>query len=209
MRLVTDNAEEEERPKDETSRRLFFAVNLPKAVTTRLDNMVASFGVPSGQVRWVKSENMHITLKFLGDVDNAMLPDLCAAAKRAVKGFSPIRLSVEGMGVFPNHERPRVIWFGVGGETAGLKKLEESFSAEISPLGFPPDERSFTAHLTIGRVKNDAARGKLARLVRQYHKFYIGEALVGDVSLYESRLNPKGSIHTVVETFPLESPGGT
>jgi len=185
------------------TKRLFFAVNLPHAVTSRLDNLSATFGVPAGHVRWVRGENMHITLKFLGDVEDSAIPKLCDAARKAVDGFSPMRIAVEGMGVFPNHEKPKVVWFGVTGETEPMKKLESALSEELSKLGYPPDERSFTPHLTIGRVKNDIARGKLARLVRQYHKFYIGEAVVSEIALYESRLSPKGSIYSPVDTFHL------
>ncbi|MBI4667454.1 MAG: RNA 2',3'-cyclic phosphodiesterase [Nitrospinae bacterium] len=188
---------------DEQTRRIFFAIDLPDELTTRAENVISGFGVPSGQVRWARAGNMHITMRFLGDVSEKAIPGLCDAAGQIAATFRPFRITVEGLGVFPNQERPRVVWFGVGGDVENLKNIETALSARLEGMGFPPEERAFSAHLTIGRVKSDNARGKIARLVRQYRRYYIGDAPVTEIALYESKLNPQGSIYTKLGSFKL------
>ncbi len=184
-------------------KRLFFAVDLPEATLASAEDLVATFGIPSSHVRWVRIRNLHISLKFLGDVETGVIPELCQRARETVSAFGPMRLTIEGMGLFPNHTKPRVVWFGVGGDTREFARLESELAKNIESLGFPADERPFTAHLTIGRVKSDSARGELIRLVHKNHEVMIGDAPVDTVCLYESRLSPGGSIYTRVESFPL------
>ena len=187
----------------ERSRRLFFALDPPAALTRKIENLVKKFDTPPNFVRWVRAGNMHITLKFLGDVDESAIPAVVEAARRAVEPCPPLKLIVEGLGVFPNHEQPQVIWFGVSGDTEPLREMERSLSSSLTPLGFPPEDRPFAGHLTIGRVKSGNARGKIARLVRQYHRFYIGETVSAEVALYESRLGMEGAVYAKLDSFPL------
>ncbi|VAX15546.1 2'-5' RNA ligase [hydrothermal vent metagenome] len=185
-------------------RRLFFAIDLPLETIASAERLIESVSdIPITQVRWVHSVNLHITLKFLGDVENEKTFDICDIAKKVFTGFGPINLSVEGMGLFPNHDNPKVVWLGVHGNTEELAKMELNLSAGLEKLGYPPDQKKFTAHLTIGRVKNESARGKLVRLARKYHDTYIGDASADSVALYESKLNPGGAIYSVVDRFPL------
>jgi 2'-5' RNA ligase len=187
----------------ERLRRLFFALDPPAALTRKIENLVQKFDAPPNFVRWVRAGNMHITLKFLGEVDEASIPSIVEAARRAVTPFPAMKLIIEGLGVFPNHEQPQVVWFGLKGDTETLRKMESALSSSLAPLGFPPEDRPFAGHLTIGRVKSGNARGKIARLVRQYHRFYIGEAVSGEVVLYESRLSMEGAVYTKLDSFPL------
>jgi 2'-5' RNA ligase len=168
-----------------------------------MENLVQKFDTPPNFVRWVRAGNMHITLKFLGEVDEATIPSIAEAARRAVAPFPALKLSIEGLGVFPNHEHPQVVWFGVKGDTETLREMERALSLSLTALGFPPEDRPFVGHLTIGRVKSGNARGKIARLVRQYHRFYIGDTVANEVALYESRLTMEGAVYTKLESFPL------
>lgn len=193
--------EQDERP--ERSRRLFFAIDPPAELTRKMENLVSKFDTPPNLVRWVRAGNMHITLKFLGEVDETAIPSIVDAARRAVTPFSAMKLVIEGLGVFPNHEQPQVVWFGIKGDTEPLRQMERALSSGLTALGFPPEDRPFVGHLTIGRVKNATARGKIARLVRQYHRFYIGDMVAGEVALYESRLTMDGAVYMKLESFPL------
>ncbi len=184
-------------------KRLFFAVDLPDETLTRAGSLIDKFGISPAHVRFVHVNNLHISMKFLGDVEAQTIASLCEKAKEAVSGFGAIRLFIKGMGLFPNHTKPRVIWFGVGGETDKLARLESKLSKNIECLGFLADERPFTPHLTIGRVKSESARGELIRLVHNNRELKVGDALMDAVHLYESRLGPGGSVYTKVESFPL------
>ncbi|VAX15088.1 2'-5' RNA ligase [hydrothermal vent metagenome] len=184
-------------------KRLFFAVDLPDETLARAGSLIDKFGIPPAHVRFVHMENLHISIKFLGDVEVKTIASLCKIAKEAVLGFGAMLLTIEGMGLFPNHTKPRVVWFGVGGETDKLARLESKLAKNIECLGFPADERPFTPHLTIGRVKSESARGELIRLVHNNRELKVGDALMDAVHLYESRLGPGGSVYTKVESFPL------
>lgn len=185
-------------------KRLFFAVDLPEATMASAERLMETFAIPPGTVRWARPGNMHITIKFLGETEEEKIPAIREAASSALSSFAPARLTIEGMGIFPNHDKPRVVWFGVGGDTAALSVMEAELSKSLEGLGFLPDQRPFTAHLTIGRVKSDLARGPLIRLVRAHQKEFIGDAPLNEIVLYESSLNPAGAIYTVVERFPLQ-----
>lgn len=195
-----------ERP--ERSRRLFFAIDPPAELTLKMENLVQKFDTPPNFVRWVRAGNMHITLKFLGEVDEDSIPSIVEAAREAVTPFPAMKLVIEGLGVFPNHEHPQVVWFGIKGDTEPLRQMEHSLSSSLTALGFPPEDRPFVGHLTIGRVKSANARGKIARLVRQYHRFYIGDTVAGEVALYESRLTMEGAVYMKLESFPLTGKKG-
>lgn len=189
--------------KNDDIKRLFFAVDVPEPTRAAAERLLEKTDIPPEAVRWVRPGNMHLTLKFLGETPSGKIPAIIEAAGRALSPFGPLSLTIEGMGVFPNHDRPRTIWLGVGGQTGALAALEAALSKELEELGFAPDERPFTAHLTIGRVKSLAARGRIARLVRGMRGEFIGHAPVEEVTLYESRLAPAGALYTVVESFPL------
>ncbi len=198
-------------------KRLFFAVDLPGETLVRAGSLIDKFGISPAHVRFVHVNNLHISIKFLGDVGVKTIASLCEKAKEAVSGFGAIRLSIKGMGLFPNHTKPRIVWFGVGGETDKLARLESKLSKNIERLGFPADERPFTPHLTVGRVKSGSARGGLIRLVHNNRELKVGDAPVEVIHLYESRLGlyenrlglcenrlgPGGAVYTKVESFPL------
>ncbi len=190
-------------PGERKTKRLFFAIDLPQSTIASAERLMETFRISPAAVGWVRAGNLHVTLKFLGDVPESNISALCDAVRGAVSGFANFRLTIEGMGMFPNQTRPRVVWFGAGGDTASLSKLESLVTKKIQPLGYPADERPFTAHITIGRVKSQTARGELIRLVHSNQKIFVGEVPVDSLMLYESKLSPGGSIYSVIESFQL------
>ena len=197
---------ENDREKKET-RRLFFALEIPSETRKNAVSLVESFNIPQSQVRWVRGENLHITLKFLGDVADDQVPAISDAARGVAQKFEPIDIEVAGMGLFPNHEKPQIVWLGAEGETDTLASLEAALSKALEPLGFPADERRYTPHITIGRVKSDVVRGKLVRIVHERHHERMGAAGVFSIVLFESSLKPHGPVYSVVEVFPLREDG--
>jgi|TARA_B100000959_G_scaffold18261_3_gene17639 2'-5' RNA ligase len=184
-------------------KRLFFGIDIPDQTLSNTEKLLNSFSISSSHVKWVRTAHLHITLKFLGDVEEKNISAICSAANNIAKNFEPINLSVVGMGVFPNRYRPKVIWLGVNGDIEDLACLEAKLMQSLTPLGYPPDERLFTAHISIGRIKDNSARGEIIRLVHKYSKEELGDASFSDFHLYESRLGPRESIYTKINSFKL------
>ncbi len=190
-------------------KRLFFAIDLSDFIVSSVERLIETFtDIPSRYIRWVAPSNLHVSIKFLGEVESDKLPAICDVAEKVFASCGNMRLTVEGMGIFPNHDRPRVVWLGVKGETEKLVATESRLSEQLENLGFQADQRPYAAHLTIGRVKNDNVRGKLVRLVRKHHGVALGDLMVDHVSLYESKLKPGGAIYSVVRTFKLAGDAG-
>lgn len=175
-----------------------------RAQLTRLQASLAA-RVPAKSVRWTRPEQIHLTLKFLGKVCAAAIPELTAALRRACADAPGMRLKAEWLGCFPSVVRPRVLWVGVTGELAALARLQERVAAATGAFGEHEKRENFTAHLTLGQVQ--------ARRPREVRE--VGEALagvgfsqVGDwraeaVELQQSVLQPGGSIYTTLARVAL------
>jgi len=170
--------------------RLFIALNFPERVRRAVWESAAAvrdLGLP---VRWVPPDAMHLTLKFLAEVPDAREPDLKAALRRAGQGAKPLPLSLGGFGVFPDFQRPRVIWLGIEPDPA-LELLQHRVEAEFSPLGFPPEGRPFRPHLTLGRTERDARPRDFAALERSLAEIGHRETVLVE-SLELMRSVPQG-----------------
>jgi 2'-5' RNA ligase len=187
--------------------RSFIAIELPgelKLAISRLQERLKSGS--RAPVRWVRSENTHLTLKFLGDIDPAVVDDIRNALAEAVKGISAVRLGAEGLGVFPGSTRVQVIWVGLTGELDKLKKLQQRIDKELIPLGFPAERRPFSPHLTIARLRDRANandRQDVGRLVEN-NNFESGlNFLVRTINLMKSQLTPEGPVYSKLGTANL------
>lgn len=158
-------------------------------------------------VRWVRPTGIHLTLKFLGDVPPERINLIEEELGAAVRGVAPFAVTAQGLGVFPNWRRPRVIWIGIGGETDTLGRLQSQIEDAMADLGFEPERRRFHPHFTLGRVDRHASTSFQRRLGEELERYkvdQIGEMLVDEVSLMRSQLNPSGAIYTQLAAFPLE-----
>lgn len=157
-------------------------------------------------VRWVAPENIHITLKFLGDVASDQMPELQSALSEACAGVAPFALTLAGIGAFPNTRRPNVIWVGARGEVAIATTLAEQIEEACEMLGFAREEKSFTPHLTLGRVKRDVSpsdRQAIGKLIEQTQVGELGTIQFAHVSLMQSELRPGGSVYTSLKILKL------
>lgn len=184
--------------------RAFIAVHLPDIAKIELGNVtgVLAEQTPKGSVRWVRPELMHLTLRFLGDTAVSDLPPLITHLDRLAAQHTPFTLHLGSLGWFPNRSRPRVIWVGLTGDVAAVQKLQADVETAVVALGWPSENKSFQAHLTIGRVKDSrqmqqttwkAAVQKLAVPITAIH-------------LIESQLHPSGPVYTIQHTSQFREP---
>ncbi len=174
--------------------RLFIAIELPEAVKSVLLQTAAQMGqhLPDRAIRWVKPEQLHLTLRFLGDTAVSKLPALQDQLSSFVRQQSPFQLRLNGVGAFPSRKRPRVVWAGLGGDVATLQRMQAALEDIVVQLGWPPERRPFSPHITVGRVKDN----------RQVQALDWAVALaaaafeVREIQLVQSELRPSGSVYT-------------
>ena len=181
--------------------RVFAALELPSELQQQLARLQEALkaAVPPRSVRWVRPEGIHLTLKFYGDIDPAVLPDLQAGLGRAAALVAPMQLTVAGVGAFPNAARPTVIWAGVSGQMEPLQRLQAAVEREAAPLGFSPEARGYTPHLTLGRVNAGPGGGEgrgLTQALTAERERQMGSFKPDHLSLMNSELRPGGSVYT-------------
>lgn len=178
--------------------RLFVAVNFPAELREAVWAAVAPARRGGEAVRWVRPENIHLTLKFLGEVTEERTAALPAALGRAAAGTRAFDVTVGGGGAFPDQQRPRIFWIGVTPEPA-LELLQHAVEREFAPLGFPTEGRPFHPHLTLGRAERSAAGRDLQRAVaRLLAVGYEGTARIEAIDLMQSTTRPSGTIYEAV-----------
>jgi 2'-5' RNA ligase len=188
--------------------RVFAALELPPELQqqlARLQNELEA-AVPPRSVRWVRSEGIHLTLRFYGDVEPERVPGIQAGLSRAAASTAPMALQVEGVGVFPNAARPTVIWAGVRGDTEPLQRLQAAVEKEAVALGFKPEERAYTPHLTLGRVNYGWRPGDVRRLMEALalaRSRPCGDFTPGHLSLMNTELRAGGSVYTQLSAASL------
>lgn len=187
--------------------RSFIAIELPDEVKRRLRELQAQLkaGGPT-PVKWVEPDNIHLTLKFLGNVAADRIDEIAAAMTEAMRGTSPFKLEVTELGVFPNPRRVQVIWVGLGGEVDKLASLQQRIESSLKRLGFPPENRRFTPHLTLARLRDRATpqeRERLGQLITETELDTAQSFSVDSVNLMKSQLTPEGPIYTCLSSAAL------
>lgn len=182
--------------------RSFIAVEANEEVRESLSEVQRKLEGTGGDLKLVRSENIHMTLRFLGDVSEKRLELVKEATDEAIEA-DPFEISVEGLGVFPNPGFIRVVWAGVGRGTSELESLREKIDQELSEIGVPPEDKDFTPHFTIARVKSGRAKDKINSVVQNSSDRTWGSIQVEEIELKESELTPEGPIYTTLEKFGL------
>jgi 2'-5' RNA ligase len=173
--------------------RTFVAVELDDATRRAATDLIEEFRGISADVKWVESENLHLTLKFLGEVEEREIHRVCQIVERAVAEIAAFDLEVRGVGAFPNPNRPRTIWLGGGRGSEELGNLAARIESALAAIGYPKESRRFSPHLTIGRVRNGGpAIAPLAELIHQYADRRIGTVPVSEVTVFSSVLGRSG-----------------
>ncbi len=153
-------------------------------------------------VRWIATPAIHLTLKFLGDADPAIIPRLTDAFRVASEFEPALKLRLHGLGFFPDSKSPRILWCGVGGDTDALLRIQQKVEAACNSLGFPAENRRFHPHLTLGRVKGKRNLQPLVDCIKIGSDFECNFS-AGCYNIYRSTLKPQGATYTVMETIRL------
>jgi len=188
--------------------RTFIAIELDETLRIAIARVQGKLKrlAPPGSVKWVAPEGIHLTLKFLGDTPVNRLGAIEAALRLACAGSAPFEFSVEGRGCFPNMRRPRVVWVAVRDKGQALARLQAVIERHVAPLGWPTEERSFSPHLTLGRVSkgvNLAVEAAVGQMVEQSVVEQIGAQRVTAVHLIASELRPAGAVYKTLVSVPL------
>jgi RNA 2',3'-cyclic 3'-phosphodiesterase len=184
--------------------RTFCAIELPGNVQTQLEEHVRRLreAVPVASASWGRPENVHLTLKFFGNVPKEKLTGISDAAARVAGEFAPFQIRIGGTGVFPRRSRPQVLWIGVEDSSGHLSNLQARLEEEFARESFPKEDRGYRPHLTIARLRRPEDARQLAEAHIQT-KFSLIEVAVNEFVVFRSQLSPKGSIYTVISKHGL------
>lgn len=180
--------------------RAFLAIPLPEEVLLRARQIQKALAAPLPGVRWVRSEAMHLTLRFFGEVSEETLDRVGEVMLSVGRLCSPFRVEVIGAGAFPSPARPRVFWLGFGGEEP-LLALHAALEEQLAGIGIPAEKRPFSPHLTLGRARYRLPPAQAA--LEPYQNLHCGTVPVDRIVLYESRLQPTGAVYLPLKTAVL------
>ena len=188
-----------------SSLRTFIAIETSLEVRGHLARLVERMRRVNAKVKWVATDNVHLTLKFLGDVPEAEIADVCRSVKQAVVESKSFLMEIRGAGAFPNSARPRTVWIGVGQGAEQVSQIQGAVEGALKPLGFPREGRRYRPHLTLGRVRGGgSAVTELGQQIDALGDFEAGGVLVEEVVIFASELTADGPIYTPLARVPLD-----
>jgi 2'-5' RNA ligase len=186
--------------------RAFIAIEIPEEIKKQIAGQTVELRRMVGRsVRWVTPENIHLTLKFLGDISSTNIDFLAQALKTEVGQYLPFEIDIHGLGAFPNMRRPRIIWIGLNAP-ADLTRLQHNLETAAAHLGYVSDEKPFSPHLTIGRIREQLSSDEtqsLRRALENARVGVLGKFAVKSVHLFQSELKPGGPVYTCLSTALL------
>jgi RNA 2',3'-cyclic 3'-phosphodiesterase len=186
--------------------RAFVAFPIPETITIRICDIqerLKSYRLP---VRWVKPENVHLTLKFFGEISLSTVNDIGKVLEDTVRVYAPLMFFIKGLGVFPNIKKPRVLWIGISGDIKPLSEIQANLESNLEKKGFAKENRPFKSHLTLGRIKGDIHPENLFDILRSFSNFTSEPFEAKELVLYKSELNPSGALYTKLQTVYLDGP---
>jgi 2'-5' RNA ligase len=187
--------------------RCFIAININETIRKALaklqNELQGEADVKKSDVKWVNPENIHLTLKFLGEIKDEQIVDVCNITGDVAGRHKAFELDIESVGHFGGRSA-RVLWVGMGQNSEKLLQLQQDLEQQLDSAGWHKEARKFSGHLTLCRIRNTKAGIILARLAQEYKDFKLGTAPVDSVSVYQSQLTPKGPIYTVLGKYELQ-----
>ncbi len=194
---------------DEQTIRSFLALDPPEEilreigqVQNRLQKLI------HGDVRWVRPESIHLTLKFFGDISENAVANISAVAEKAAAAVGPFDLAIGGAGSFPDPHRPRVVYLGMNGDVARLVIFQKELERALQEIGFPREERPFRPHLTLGRIKSPKGLIGLAEALEKGETYTAGRFIASGLNLFKSDLTPRGAVYTRLAGYPFAGQEG-
>lgn len=187
--------------------RCFVAVELDRTIQKQLDRLQERFRrdhkINDSALKWVRSQNIHLTLKFLGEVPDRQIVDICAAVSQAASQSAPFDLEIGNCGCFPPRGSARVLWVGLTTGLEPLKTLQENLELSLLDLGFEPEHRPFSPHLTLARIKNAQIGRLLSDTVGSLDPLTVGGQSVAEITVFQSDLDRTGPTYTPLHHAPL------
>ncbi len=184
--------------------RCFIAISLPEEIKKGMMAIQDRLKASGADVSWTQPEGMHLTLKFLGEIEEKMPPQIETVLGIVVASVRPFLLDVSGMGVFPDMRRPRVVWIGIRGNDDSLIRLQGGIEKELEMIGFPAEDRRFAPHITLGRIRSPGKAEHLLTLIEEEKDMELDGFKVSDVHLIQSELRPAGAIYTKLYSVELK-----
>lgn len=182
--------------------RLFIALHLPEQIKKELGNVISDLRPIADGIKWVETKNMHLTLKFLGDTRESLVAGITGAITVALSGRKAFHIKLDRCGGFPNLNKPRVLWAGMDGADPAVE-MSKAINYELEKIGIEKDNKRFSPHLTMGRIKKKSDLTQLSDKMRNLN--FEGEAVILDrVALIKSTLTPHGPIYENLKEFKLE-----
>ncbi|MCK4648773.1 RNA 2',3'-cyclic phosphodiesterase [bacterium] len=184
--------------------RTFIATKLTPEILSNISKLQEELKKTVLEVKWVKPENIHLTLKFLGHIIPEELEKVKLATREALKPFAPFEISVSGLGAFPKINYPRIIWTGIDKGKEELKRIAFSIEKNLAKIGFAREKKSFSPHLTLGRVKSSKGRERLIEALSLVKTSNLGSMRVAKIFIVKSELRPQGPVYTTLEEIDLK-----
>jgi 2'-5' RNA ligase len=186
--------------------RCFVAVKVGEAVRDLLVRVQETLRRADAHVKWVERENLHLTLKFLGDLDDGQVATLKGLLASEAARWRKMSLEYAGIGTFPERGAPRVVWAGATGDVDRLTGLATAVERHAESVGVPRERHPFVAHLTIGRVKSDRNVKRLIAAIEPQRQVPLGRDEIASFELLQSTLTPQGPVYEVLQSFALSGP---
>ncbi len=187
--------------------RSFLAIELPKPILKKIEEVQGDLRSTHADVRWVSPEKIHLTLKFFGNIEESRIDLIFKSIEEPVRNTLPFSVRVKGAGAFPSLKNPRVIWMGLADGKEMLISLQGEIEARLEKIGFEPEGRPFQPHLTLGRMKSSRGKEDLVRKMEKYPEEEFGDFQVERVALFKSDLRPSGPIYTLLRVLSLGGRG--
>jgi 2'-5' RNA ligase len=183
--------------------RSFLAIELPKSIQKKIEEVQRDLKTSHADVKWVLPEKIHLTLKFFGNIEESKVDPILQSIGNLIQRTSPFSIKVQGMGAFPHSKNPRVIWMGLRSGKEVLATFQKELEGTLAKIGFEPEDRPFQPHLTLGRMKSSQGKDDLVGKMEEHREEEFGSVEVEKVVLFKSDLRPSGPIYTALKELRL------
>lgn len=177
--------------------RCFISINLDDYIIRKIIELIDHLRKCEADIKWVESNNLHLTLKFLGNTPVEDIPLIEKVLRKISKKFLPFYIKIKGIGIFPDKRHPRVLWIGLENKEV-IIDIHKQIEANMSKIGYKKEEKEFNPHITIGRTRSLLKIDRLIECLNDYKTYEFGSLLVDKINLMKSNLTPKGPIYTKI-----------